>query len=156
MHQSHGSEVDPFAASASWMDGREGTHEKRRRKRNVAGILEADGHKAPEGVAALDDGFVVKNRLPALVAVEFKTESQWRMLGFSLADGASAVPMHPTGFLGGKTCDYYHASDVEAMDASPEFASAFARRQENLATLISASPTGHGGLKANFPWCDGF
>ena len=47
MHQSHGAEVDPFAASASWMDGREGTHEKRRRKRNVAGILEADGHKAP-------------------------------------------------------------------------------------------------------------
>lgn len=65
-------------------------------------------------------------RLLALVAVEFKTESQWRMLGFSLADGASAVPMHPTGFLGGKTCDYYHASDVEATDASPEFASAFA------------------------------
>lgn len=121
----------------------------------VAGILGADGYRAPEGVAALDDGFVVKNRLPALAAVEFKTESQWRMLGFSLMDGARAVPMHPTGFLGGKTCDYYHVSDVEAMDTSPEFASAFARRQENLATLIAAS-TGHGGLKANFPWCDGF
>lgn len=121
----------------------------------VERLLKGGEGDAPEGVTVLDDGLAVKNRLPASVGVEFKTESQWRMLGFSLTDGARAVPMHPTGFLGRKTCDYYHVSDVEAMDASPEFAEAFAQRQENLAELISAS-SGHGGLKANFPWCDGF
>ena len=118
----------------------------------VEGLL-GDG-PAPAGVEALADGLAVKNKLPARLGADFKTEAQWEDLGLEPRLPSRAVPMHPTR-LSRSTRDYCHVPEVVSPGDDPGRGEPFLRRQGNLALLLAAS-AGHGGLSANFPNCEGY
>ena len=53
----------------------------------------------------------VKNHLPPEIGARFKTEKQWRSLGFFLNKYARAVYMHQSA-MAKNTIPYYHESEV--------------------------------------------
>lgn len=100
-----------------------------------------------EVTANAEDGFPVKNHLPADLGASFRTLNQWLNRGFAPKEGAIEYRMHPS-IMARRTYAYFHESDVvDDLGRSPSESVRYLDEKQVVEAALKES-TGSGGLTA--------